>query len=140
MSKGVIVCTHGNSAIEMVKTVEMIMGKQESVKCIDFVIGESLEDLKKKYLTCIETLNAADGILICVDLLGGSPFNTAVSLVETNSNLSLVTGVNIPMLIEVFSLIESLSIDKLADHAADSAKNGVNKYIKASNSVEEDDF
>jgi len=37
------------------------------------------------------------------------------------------------MLIEVFSSIDSYSIDKLADHAAGSAKNGVNKYIKASN-------
>ena len=39
---GVIICTHGNSAPELLKSAEMICGKQENCHTVSFTEGESL--------------------------------------------------------------------------------------------------
>ena len=36
-----------------------------------------------------------------VDLFGGSPFNAASRIAIKNDNIDIVTGVNLPMLLEV---------------------------------------
>ena len=36
-----------------------------------------------------------------VDLFGGSPFNAASIIAMKNSNMEIVTGVNLPMILEV---------------------------------------
>ena len=58
-----------------------------------------------------------------------------------NSNMEIVTGVNLPMILEVFSNRESSTLSELVNIAEKSGKESIRKLIKqASESFEEDDL
>ncbi|MFP1765972.1 PTS mannose transporter subunit IIAB [Lonsdalea quercina] len=102
MSIAMILCTHGATAGPLLNTAEMILGKQDNVSWVDFVPGENAETLLEKYEAKLSELDTTQGVLILVDTWGGSPFNAASRLVTGKENHEVITGANIPMLVETF--------------------------------------
>ncbi len=102
MSIAIIIGTHGLAAEQLLKTTEMLIGDQDNVAFIDFVHGENAETLIEKYNARLENLDTSSGVLFLVDTWGGSPFNAASRIVVDKENYEVVTGVNIPMLVETF--------------------------------------
>src|SRR5690606_35386097 len=47
-----------------------------------------------------EVLRETSGAMIFTDLLGGTPFRTAMLLASRHENVEVLTGTNLPMLIE----------------------------------------
>lgn len=132
----VIVCTHGNSALELVESAEMICGKQDNCKTVQFSMGENLEDLKSELS---EKIKFFDGKVICMtDLVGGTPFNTLVMLKKKYPNLDIVSGVNIPMLLQLFVYRSQLEKEELIKTVITAGKKSIEKY--EFKSVIEDDF
>lgn len=125
MSSAILVCTHGHTSGHMIKTAEMIVGSQENIGFVTFVPGEGTEDLKKKYQNELNKLECSQGVLIMVDMFGGSPFNAIATLAYREENLEVITGVNIPMLLEVFMLRESLDLKGLLERAKTAGVNGI---------------
>ena len=97
----VIVGTHGIFSEEILKSAEMIFGVQENVGSVTFQPGEGIDALVEKYNSLIEKMNSTDGVLFMVDLFGGSPFNAASIIAMKHENMEIVTGVNLPMILEV---------------------------------------
>lgn len=124
----VVVATHGRFSEELVKSSEMIFGKQKNVEYITFMPGEGTEDLTRKYNEAIKALDIEDGLIFLVDLFGGSPFNAATSIVVGNENMDIVTGVNLPMLLEVFGARASSSISELVKIAENSGKESIRPF------------
>ena len=132
----VIVCTHGNSALELVESAEMICGKQDNCKTVQFSMGENLGDLKSELS---EKIKFFDGKVICMtDLVGGTPFNTLVMLKKKYPNLDIVSGVNIPMLLQLFVYRSQLEKEELVKTVITAGKKSIEKY--EFKSVIEDDF
>ena len=72
--KFVLIITHGNFGIELLKSAEMIMGDQEDAAALGLRLGESVDDLRNKVEEIIvENQKADKDIIILVDILGGSP-------------------------------------------------------------------
>ncbi|EHD21652.1 MULTISPECIES: PTS mannose transporter subunit IIAB [Brenneria] len=102
MGIAIILCTHGATAGPLLKTAEMILGDQDNVAVIDFIPGENAETLIEKYQEKLSQLDTSSGVLFLVDTWGGSPFNAASRVVTDKENHEVITGVNIPMLVETF--------------------------------------
>ena len=117
-----IIGTHGKFSEELVKSAEMIFGSQENVGVVTFKPGEGTENLVEKYNNLINELNCEDGVLFMVDLFGGSPFNAASILALKNDNMEIVAGVNLPILLEVFSSRDFLSLSELVTIAQNTGK------------------
>lgn len=100
--RAVIVITHGEFGIELIKSAEMIMGPQEDVIGLGLRPGESVDDLRAAAAKAVEDYKDQDKeIIICCDVLGGSPSNVALFL-AAKYDLRIYTGVNMPLLIELF--------------------------------------
>ncbi|AEI14648.1 MULTISPECIES: PTS sugar transporter subunit IIA [Flexistipes] len=99
---GVILLTHGSLGIELLKTSEMIIGKQDKVDFLSVQSGASLGDLAGDLDRLINKYKDG-GVLILTDMFGGSPSNIAMAYLE-KSKVDVVTGVNLPMLIKTFSM------------------------------------
>ena len=125
MSSAILVCTHGHTSEQMIKTAEMIVGLQENIGFVNFVPGENTEDLTKKYVKALRELDSSQGVLVMVDIFGGSPFNAIAPLAYGDANIEVITGVNIPMLLEAFILRESLDLKELLESARTSGVNGI---------------
>ncbi|ANI31824.1 PTS mannose transporter subunit IIAB [Yersinia entomophaga] len=126
MSIAIIIGTHGAAAEQLLRTAEMILGEQENVAYIDFVPGENAETLIEKYTGKLAGLDTTKGVLFLVDTWGGSPFNAASRIVVDKENYEVVTGVNIPMLVETFmARDDNPSFAELVSIAVETGRTGV---------------
>ncbi|WP_315073631.1 mannose/fructose/sorbose PTS transporter subunit IIA [uncultured Clostridium sp.] len=126
----VIIGTHGMFSEEILKSAEMIFGTQENVSAVTFKPGEGVEALVEKYNMLIKKMDSKDGVLFMVDLFGGSPFNAASLIAVKNENMEIVTGVNLPMILEVLGSRELLSMSELIKVATDSGKDAIKTLSK----------
>lgn len=99
---GVVVTGHGHFASGLTSSVQLIAGLPEHYVAVDFVQEDSTDDLKNHLKEAFETLKDCQGILVFTDLVGGSPFKTAVELsVELpEKQIVVLSGTNLGMLIE----------------------------------------
>lgn len=134
-----VVATHGQFSQEIVKSAEMIFGEQENVAIITFKPGEGLNDLQNKYQKAIGELDTQDGVLFLVDLFGGSPFNAAANLISQEENMDIITGVNLPMLIECFTQRGGSKLEVLVDAISQTAVNGVKSLKKTLQQSEDEE-
>ena len=134
-----IVSTHGKFSDELIKSAEMIFGSQANVGAVTFKPGEGTDDLLDKYNTLINELDCTDGVLFLVDLFGGSPFNAASILALKNDNMEVVSGVNLPMLLEVFGSRDFSSLSELVEIAQNAGKDAVKQLVKQTNKDSEED-
>lgn len=138
--KALVVCTHGYAAKELVFSAEMICGKQENIATVSFEEGETPEKLKTKLLAQLDQLDTTAGILFLTDLKGGTPFNVLVSLVPTLKQAEILTGVNIPMLLEAFLNRNQLSLQELTAQILESGKAAIYRYEEIQVEAIEEDF
>ncbi|MDC9588674.1 PTS mannose transporter subunit IIAB [Xenorhabdus sp. XENO-10] len=126
MSIAIMIGTHGAAAEQLLHTTEMLIGEQENVSYIDFVPGENADTLFDKYNKKLESLDTEQGVLFFVDTWGGSPFNAANRIVVDKDNYEIITGVNIPMLVEAFMCRDDdPSMEELVSVALEAGKEGV---------------
>ncbi|MGC6230941.1 PTS mannose transporter subunit IIAB [Hafnia paralvei] len=126
MSIAIIIGTHGAAAEQLLKTAEMLLGEQSNVAYIDFVPGENAETLIEKYNERLTHLDTSKGVIFLVDTWGGSPFNAASRIVTDKENYEVITGVNIPMLVETFmARDDDPSFDELVALALETGREGV---------------
>lgn len=125
----IIVAAHGESAPALLDTARMILGNTENVHPVTFLPGEGPEHLIEKYQAIIASAEATE-TLILVDLFGGSPYNAAARIAAEDSTVDVVSGVNIPMLIETVSAStrKSATLTSLVKKATTAGTKGVRSF------------
>ncbi|MFT8351392.1 PTS sugar transporter subunit IIA [Clostridium saccharoperbutylacetonicum] len=134
----VIVGTHGIFSEEILKSAEMIFGSQENVGSVTFNPGEGIDTLVEKYNNLVNRLESKEGVLFMVDLFGGSPFNAASIIAMKNENMEIVTGVNLPMILEVLGSREFSNLQELVQIALNSGKDAIKMLTKNAEIDEEE--
>lgn len=129
MSIAMLISTHGLAAEQLLKTAEMILGTQQNVTWVKFMPGENTEILIAKYTARLVDLDTTAGVLFLVDTWGGSPFNAASRIACDKENYEVITGINIPMLVEIFmARDDNLSFQKLVSVAVETGRMGVKPF------------
>ena len=100
---GIILASHGEFAEGIFQSGSMIFGDQANVKPCILKPSEGPQDIRKKMEDAIASFDQQDEILFLVDLWGGTPFNQASALKDGHDNWAIVTGLNLPMLIETYA-------------------------------------
>ena len=95
-----IVSAHGMLAKEVVNSAGMVFGAIDDLDIVTFVPGENAETLKARYKELIDD----EEILFLVDLFGGSPYNAAFETVIGQDRMDVITGLSLPMLIDVVGI------------------------------------
>lgn len=120
---GLVLITHGTLSQVLVETVSMIMGPQADLTAITFSARESVETLRQKALDAIAPYRET-GCLIMTDVLGGSATNICVELLKTD-NIRVLTGVNLPMVMEAANHRATADVTALAQRAREGAMRGI---------------
>ncbi|TCP93303.1 PTS system mannose-specific IIB component [Cricetibacter osteomyelitidis] len=123
-----IVATHGKFSQELVKTAEMVFGEAEDTYVVTFLPGEGQDDLVVKYNAIIANFAAGDAVLFLVDMFGGSPYNAAVRVAANRPQDEIITGVNLPILLEMLDGKDNGDIAELAATAKEVAGMSVKSY------------
>lgn len=147
---GIVVVSHGKMADGVKDSVELIFGETEQFATSSLVAGQDFEDFKNDVEAKIKAVDTGQGVLAFVDLFGASPYNAAMKLYpafkEVESEVRVVTGLNLPMIIETLGMraVEN-SVESLAKQAVTAGREGIQEPITdllasmASDATEEDD-
>ena len=90
-----IVSAHGMLAKEVVNSAGMVFGA---------ILSEHVVTLKARYKELIDGYKEDEEILFLVDLFGGSPYNAAFETVIGQDRMDVITGLSLPMLIDVVGI------------------------------------
>lgn len=118
----IIIVSHGNYGIEIINTVELIYGKVKNIKVITLGDGESLKECTDQLTFEVEN-SVFNEFLVLVDFLGGTPYNATQKLID-KSNVEIITGVNIPMLLRTLP-ITNKTLKEVAYIAEEAGKSGI---------------
>lgn len=94
-----LLMSHGDFAKELIKSAELILGKQDNFETLGVHLDDQIDDLKAMMFTKINTLNTENGLIVFTDIIGGSPMNLAGYLLERD-NILICSGMNLPILLE----------------------------------------
>ena len=115
-----IFCAHGKLACAMLESVQMVYGNA-NVEAVEFVPGENAGDIVAK-LEKLVSIHNQDEWLIAVDLQCGSPWNAAAMLAMRNPRLRVISGLSLPLALELVDNQDSMNIDELCEHLTHIAK------------------
>ncbi len=124
----VLVITHGKFGIELLKSVEMIIGQQENAFALGLCLGNDVDELRKEAEQVVKSAKeAGKEVVIFVDLLGGSPSNVGLYMAKMY-DVKVITGVNILMLIELFTSRDTKEPAELLDAVTNSGIDGIKQF------------
>lgn len=131
----IILASHGSLAEGMADSVSMLYGKPE---CFHSVCLRA-EDIAEVFGERIESLldSNLDNIII-TDILGGTPFNQGMLLSEKYTNVRVVAGMNLGMILELLMQREVLNFSECVDHIVNVGKDSV--IAPSLDTLEEDDM
>jgi fructoselysine and glucoselysine-specific PTS system IIA component len=124
MSGSVIfIITHEQIAMCLQRATEKILGKQEhlfpytnledSLPVLIQKINQNILDLKPEHIVCF------------VDLAGGSCWNLANMLHKEHKNVTIISGVNMPMLISYFTNLNEMPFEELIKKVLKDGSRGI---------------
>ncbi len=131
---GIILTGHGNFASGLASSIEVIAGKQEYFKAIDFPIGSTNVELATKLQQAVDELNCSD-IIFCTDIAGGTPFNQSVILSTRLSNSKVISGTNVPVLLEALFSRGNQNASSMADILVDSHQSRIQVFQSRSKTI-----
>lgn len=109
----VILVSHGPFAQGALTCAEMLVGKQTHVAVVSIQEDTPIDNARTSLRETYQSLNKGNGVLILVDMMGGSPCNLASELLLTQDDIFLFCGFNIPTLLEIFNN-RDLPLDEIA--------------------------
>ncbi|MDK7050111.1 PTS sugar transporter subunit IIA [Aerococcus sanguinicola] len=120
-----LLATHGNFAEGILQSYEMIAGDTSNISTV--LLNElGIEDFQTRLHQTLDQLLATDEVLILVDLPGGTPYNESLAYqLEHPKGLGVISGLNLPMLIEVGMGLSNSSLDELKQTALEFGQNGI---------------
>ncbi|MBS9775913.1 MAG: hypothetical protein KGV57_02355 [Fusobacterium sp.] len=126
---GIIAAAHGNCASGVYSGLKLVCGEMKNIKVVDFVEGNSAEDLEIKLKKAFDELRADDyeKILFITDLLGGTPFTRSVMNFGEDLNVRVLSGLSLPLLYTA-SIADDEDIEEGVKNILDEAREGTTCY------------
>jgi len=111
---GIVIVTHCQLGEALIGAAEFIIGSRPaSLESVSIDLNENAEKLRNNISQGIKNVEGQEGVLILTDMFGGTPSNLSYSFLE-EGRIEVLSGVNLPVLIQAASMREKLKLDDLA--------------------------
>ncbi len=115
----IVLVSHGDLACALKRTAELIAGPQTDVTCLALMPGDDVPAFQSRL---VQAVGSTRPTLILVDMLGGTPWNVALAASARNALVRVVSGMNLPMLLELSLARQGATVDALARLALEAAQ------------------
>lgn len=95
----ILLATHGEFATGILSALELLLGKSDNVQALCAYV-DPVENFSEKVERIVSGIEEGDELIVITDILGGSVNNEFMRYLD-HSNLHLISGLNLPMLIEL---------------------------------------
>ena len=127
---GMVLVTHGRLAAEFIAALEHVVGPQTNIAAVCIGPEDDMERRRQDILRAIGEVDAGKGVVLLTDMFGGTPSNLAISAMN-GSNVEVVAGINLPMLIKLASVRSDIPLADAVVQAQDAGR----KYINVASRV-----
>ena len=127
-----LIATHGDFSAGVKSSLDMIIGVMENVFIIRAYVDDN-ESIEHEVKAVLDDLSDTDELIIFCDILGGSVTNQ-VLMHALKPNVHIISGFNLPLLIEVMLAGTDTAIEQGISESIDNAKEQivyVNKFLTA---------
>ena len=114
--KQILIATHGKMASGIRYTAELIVGKMAEITTIDAYVTPE-DNVEKKFEEYFEQ-HENDRIFVFTDLMGGS-VNQKLLGYSQKENVTLITGTNLPVLMQVMMADDDVTEDEIQEFIND---------------------
>lgn len=121
---GLLILTHGRLADEFLATAQAIVGKEPGVAAVSLLAHEGIPQLQEKFRQALGALPQTDGVLVLVDMVGGTPSHAVLPLVQGMS-MEVLAGVNLYMLVSALAHRGHLTLSALTQKVLDDGRRSV---------------
>jgi PTS system mannose-specific IIA component len=122
---GMVLVTHGNLAEEFVGALQHVVGNQEHVATVCIGPDDNMEQRRKEILQRIAQVDQGKGVILLTDMFGGTPSNLAISVID-KTNVEVIAGINLPMLIKLVTVRKSSSLTDTVNSAQEAGRKYIN--------------
>lgn len=112
---GIVLVSHGELATELLRAAEIIVGKIEQTVTVDIHPKMGMEEIHTAVEAAVRTVDSGKGVLLLVDMFGGTPSNIGLSFLATHK-VEVLTGVNLPMMVKLPMARTTMPLSELATH------------------------
>ncbi|MCK0140460.1 PTS fructose transporter subunit IIA [Aliiroseovarius sp. F47248L] len=97
---GIVIVAHGGLAREYLAAVEHVVGKQPGVRAISTDAECDRANKQSEIATAADAVDEGDGVVVVVDMFGGSPANLSLPAC-CKADRKILYGANLPMLVKL---------------------------------------
>ena len=130
----IILTSHGALAKGMKDTVELIVGRQSQLFAFSAYI-DGVDSVKEPVKQLISSVEGHQKVTIVTDILGGSVNTEMMSLLQEFQDITLIAGMNLPLIINLLTSPEEDISLILAE-----SKEGIVVVNNLLSQIEEDDL
>jgi mannose PTS system EIIA component len=121
---GIVLVAHGRLGAEFHAALEHVAGPQKQIKSIAIGSGDDIEQRRQDIISAITKVDDGAGVVVLTDVFGGTPSNLAISVMN-GSNIEVIAGGNLAMLIKLASVRETSSLEHAVIQAQDAGRNHI---------------
>ena len=102
-----VMVTHGKFAEGIKNSIEIVLGKFKNLECLSCYTEENFN--LDREIDKILTKHKDKQIIAITDIFGGSVNNAFVERIPENKNLFVISGLNLPLMLELLGEYEDYS-------------------------------
>jgi PTS system mannose-specific IIA component len=76
---GMVLVTHDNIGVELLKALNAIVGEQAQAQAITIGMHDDMGGCRDQIFSAIRAVNSGKGVILLVDMFGGTPSNLAIA-------------------------------------------------------------
>lgn len=129
---GIVLAAHGPLPRAFLESSGMILGDLPQITSLSLMPGDSLEGLVDRLSDAVKEVETGDGVLIFLDMFGGTPANATALLSQQIAHVRAITGMNLPMLLETLTArMNTNSLEELAEQALSQGRASIIDVVEA---------
>lgn len=127
---GILIVAHGDFGAYLLEAAEEIVGRNPKQKAVSVSVSRRLPLalVQQKIAVQLEAIlkdSQGHGVLALCDMLGGTPCNETMMLAQRYSDVEVVSGVNLYMVVSAFVNAQKMNLQELAAKVTADAQRSV---------------
>jgi len=111
---GIVIVGHARLSSALLAAAKGIMKVKSGVIPMSYSREEKYKDFTERLRKAIDDVSEGQGVLVLTDMYGDTPTNAVLPLTK-EMPIEVVTGVNLPMLLEALTHREDMNLSELAE-------------------------
>ena len=122
---GLVLVTHDKVGVELLNALNHVVGPQEQAVALSIGPNDDMDKCRNDIMVAIKDVNSGAGVILLVDMFGGTPSNLAIAAMP-RAQAVVLAGVNLPILVKLATVRKTMP---LLDAAREAEMAG-RKYIQ----------